>query len=273
MNFDSLKSLRVSSPAEGVTEVQIASGKGNTMTASFWQEMAEVFNALAADKSVRGIVLTAAGPHFSYGLDLMGMGAGFMTALNGRLSGREQIVEKGRELQEVFNIVARCPKTVIAAVQGYCIGGGVELIAACDMRVASADARFSLREVRMGMVCDLGGIQRLPYVIGEGNLRELALLGEDFDAQRALAIGLVNSVQADAAAAREAALAMAVRAAANPPRVIAGIKQTLNARTEAAVAVSLNQALQLNSSLMQSDDFKEAMMAFVEKRAARFTGN
>ncbi len=273
MSLENLGSLRLGSPAEYVREVTIASGKGNTMTAVFWQEFAEVFAALGADKSVRAIVVTADGPHFSYGLDLMGLGATFMSALNGKLSGRELIREKGVELQAVFDAITRCPKAVIAAVQGYCIGGGVELIAACDMRVCAADSKFSLREVRMGMVPDLGGIQRLPYVIGEGNLREMAMLGGDFDAHRALAVGLVNSVHANPVEARAAAIELAIRAAANPPLVVAAIKQTMNARIDAAIAASLNQALQLNSSLMQSDDFKEAMMAFAGKRAAKFTGN
>lgn len=266
--------LSIRQPVENVAELVISSGKGNPMTAAFWQELPQAISQLAADASVRAVLLTAEGPHFSYGLDLMGMGQVFMgAALGGKLAGRQQIVEKGALLQDAFNAVARCPKPVIAAVQGWCIGGGVELLAACDLRVCSAEAKFSLREVKLGMVCDLGGIQRLPYVIGEGALREMALTGCDVLADRALSLGLVNSVHATPAAAREAGLALASQIAANPPSVVAGVKQVMNARTEAAIAASLKEALALNSSLMQSDDFKEGMMAFGQKRLAKFTGN
>lgn len=266
--------LRISRPAEHVAELCIATGKGNPMTAAFWQELPLAMLELAADKAVRAVLLTAEGPHFSYGLDLMGMGQAFMgAALGGKLAGRQTIVEKGALLQEAFNAVARCPKPVVASVQGWCIGGGVELLAACDMRVCSQEAKFSLREVKLGMVCDLGGIQRLPYIIGEGALREMALTGCDVLAERALALGLVNSVHPTPEAAREAALALTTQIAANPPSVVAGVKQVMNARTEAAIAASLKEALSLNSSLMQSDDFKEGMMAFGQKRPAKFTGN
>lgn len=175
-------------------------------------------------------------------------------------------------MQLGFDLVANCPKPVIAAVNGWCIGAGVELIAACDIRVCSQDAKFSLREVKVGMVPDLGGIQRVPLLIGEGHMRQMALTGEDISADRAATIGLVNAVYTSAAEARAAARTIAAKIASNPPRVVAGVKEVLNARIAGVVADSLRHALALNTSLMQSDDFTEAVSAFMERREPAFKG-
>jgi enoyl-CoA hydratase len=151
--------------------------KGNPMGVAFWDELPKVFDGLDTDNSVRAITLSTEQAHFSFGLDLMGMGEQLMPAVHGGMAGRTEIERLGKLLQNAFGAVARCSKPTVAAVSGWCIGAGLELLAACDIRVCAADAKFSLREVRMGMVCDLGGIQRLPHVIGEGNARLLALTG------------------------------------------------------------------------------------------------
>ena len=116
-------------------------------------------------------------------------------------SGRTEVLR----LQDAITAVARCPKPVIAAVHGYCIGGGVDLIAACDIRLASADAIFSVREAKMAIVADLGSLQRLPAIISAGHLAELAFTGKDISAERAKEIGLVNDVAADAEGVHKAA--------------------------------------------------------------------
>jgi enoyl-CoA hydratase len=161
---------------------------------------------------------------------------------------------------------------VVAAIDGWCIGAGIELACACDLRIASAGARFALREVKVGIVPDLGGIQRLPHIVGEGWARQLALTGDDLDADTALRIGLVTRVAADAGALQSAALELAGRIAANPPLVVAGIKQVMNGRLAAGVADGNREAATLNGMLMQSEDFAEAMRAFMEKRAPSFHG-
>jgi enoyl-CoA hydratase len=246
--------------------------KGNPMGMEFWEAFPAAIAELAQDAEVRAIVVASEQSHFTYGLDLVGLGPELMPAVMGGMSGRKTIEQLGHKLQRAFDTIVQCPKPVIAAVTGWCIGAGVELIAACDVRVCSVSAKFSLREVRMGMVPDVGGIQRLPHIVGEGNARLLALTGMDIDAQRALAMGLVASVEEHDAGAVAAAQTIASTIAANPPRVVEGIKQVMNERIGASVAVGLQDALARNTVLMQSADFQEAIGAFIAKRAPVFQG-
>jgi enoyl-CoA hydratase len=246
--------------------------KGNPMGVAFWDELPKVFDGLDTDNSVRAITLSTEQAHFSFGLDLMGMGEQLMPAVHGGMAGRTEIERLGKLLQNAFGAVARCSKPTVAAVSGWCIGAGLELLAACDIRVCAADAKFSLREVRMGMVCDLGGIQRLPHVIGEGNARLLALTGMDVDAARAQTMGLISEVHPDSATAKHAARTIAAAIAANPPKVVSAIKNVMNARIEPDIEAGLRHALLSNTSLMQSADFQEAIAAFLEKRAPSFKG-
>ena len=186
-------------------------------------------------------------------------------------AGRARIIEQAARMVAGFDSLAHGRLPVIAAVDGWCIGSGVEMIAACDIRVATRAARFALREVKVGIVSDLGGISRLPHLVGEGWSRELALTGDDIDAATAQRIGLVSHVLDDADATLEHARALAGRIAANPPLVVAGIKQVMNARL-GDVMHGNREAATLNGMLMQSEDFAEAMRAFMEKREPRFCG-
>ena len=273
MSYPAYRCFDLVGRSDAILEVLLKSErKGNPFGQAFWEEMPVLFEAITADESVRAVILATDGPHFSYGLDLIGLSSQLMPAVSGGFAGRRAIQELGKRMQLGFDLVANCPKPVIAAVNGWCIGAGVELIAACDIRVCSQDAKFSLREVKLGMVPDLGGIQRVPLLIGEGHMRQMALTGEDVSADRAAAMGLVNSVHGTAQEAREAARSIAAKIASNPPRVVAGVKEVLNARSSALVADSLRHALMLNTSLMQSDDFKEAVTAFMERREPVFKG-
>lgn len=157
-------------------------------------------------------------------------------------------------------------------MSGWCIGGGVDLITACDVRLASKDARFSVREVKLAMVADVGTLARLPAIVGQGVARELALTGDDFDAARAQRIGLVNEVYESQAALLDAARAMAARIAKNSPLVTRGIKEVMNAQSELAAAQSLATVALWNSAFLPSKDLLEAMGAFLEKREPTFTG-
>jgi enoyl-CoA hydratase len=160
---------------------------------------------------------------------------------------------------------------VIAAVTGWCIGGGVDLIAACDVRIATRDARFSVREVKVAMVADLGSLQRLPRIIGEGHTRELALTGKNIDADRALRIGLVNDVYEDEPRLLEAARAMAKEIAENPSVVVQGVKQVMNASAGKTVEEGLKYVALWNAAFLQSQDLGEALAAFAERRPPKFT--
>jgi enoyl-CoA hydratase len=176
-------------------------------------------------------------------------------------------------MQASISSVADCPKPVVAAVHGYCIGGGVDLITACDIRVASADAVFSVRETKMAIVADLGSLQRLPAIIGAGHLAELAYTGKDIAVERAKEIGLVNHVLPDAEAAVEAAQSLAAEIASNSPLVVQGTKTVIQTRDRRTIQDGLDYVAVWNSGFLQSDDLIEAVSAFMEKRPPKFTGN
>ena len=176
-------------------------------------------------------------------------------------------------MQASISSVAECPKPVVAAVHGYCIGGGVDLITACDIRVASADAVFSVRETKMAIVADLGSLQRLPAIIGAGHLAELAYTGKDVSAEHAREIGLVNHVLPDAASAVEAAQSLAAEIASNSPLVVQGTKTVIQTRDRRSIQDGLDYVAIWNSGFLQSDDLVEAVSAFMEKRPPKFTGN
>ncbi len=252
--------------------------KRNAMGPDFWEDLPVAMAALGADSDVRAVVLAAKGPHFSVGLDLTAMpdvagpggGEGARLSVAGRADhARREIVR----LQASITSVAECPVPVIAAVQGWCIGGGVDLIAACDIRLASTEAQFSVREAKIAIVADLGSLQRLPAIIGKGHVAELAYTGKDITAERAAAIGLVNHVSSDPDAVVADARAMAAEIAANSPLAVRGTKAVLAAGEGRTVAEGLDYVATWNAAFLTSDDLVEAMAAFMEKRPGKFTGN
>ena len=261
---------------DGVAEVTLLGpGKGNALGPDFWAELPGLFARLDADESVRAVLITGSGDNFSYGLDLTAYATlwGSLLAEEGGLARpRTRLHEQIRGLQVALDAVAECRKPVVAAISGWCIGGGVDLIAACDVRYASADAKFSVREVRVAMVADLGSLQRLPGIISDGHLRELALSGKDIDAARAASIGLVNDVLETPAEALAAAREFAVQVAGNPPLVVQGIKQVLDVERSGRVAAGLKLVAAWNSAFLPSADLAEAMAAFAERREPGFTG-
>jgi enoyl-CoA hydratase len=251
------------------------------MGPELWADLPRAMQAVGEDASVRAVVVAARGPHFSVGLDLKAMGGALSGGGGGGGEGAPAPsmatrARRGRSevlrLQASVSAVAQCPKPVIAAVHGYCIGGGVDLIAACDIRLAAADAVFSVREAKVAIVADLGSLQRLPAIIGAGHLAELAYTGKDIDAARAKEIGLVNDVAADAGAVQAAAVALAGEIAANSPIAVQGTKAMLAANDGRTVAEGLDYVATWNAGMLASDDLVEAMMAFMERRQPKFTG-
>ncbi|MDY6998137.1 MAG: crotonase/enoyl-CoA hydratase family protein, partial [Actinomycetota bacterium] len=220
----------------------IGPGKGNAMGPAFWAELPGVFADLDADPDVRAIVLTGSGKHFSYGLDLAAMGGTLSSVMGGdgaTAKPRADFHKHLKSMQQAITAVADCRTPTIASVHGWCIGGGVDLISAVDVRYASADAKFSVREVKLAIVADVGSLARLPLILNDGHLKELALTGKDIDAARAEKIGLVNDVYDDAEACLAAARATAAEIAANPPLTVQGIKDVLDEQRTAAVSASL----------------------------------
>lgn len=260
---------------EGVAEVVLtASGKGQRMGPDYWEQLPRLFERLAADEAVRAVLLRSGGQHFSYGLDLVAMAGELadLAAPDARAVVRTRFLSVVKKMQATHNAVAACKKPVVAAVHGYCLGGGVDLITACDIRLASADAVFSVREVKVAIVPDVGTLARLPAIVGQGAARELALTGDDIEASRALQLGLVSQVFPSAEALLEGARAMARRIAANPPLTVQGIKQVLNFTSEREAALSLDAVALWNAAYFPSEDLQEAMAAFMEKREPRFQG-
>lgn len=261
--------------ASQVAEVALAvRGKGHTMGPAYWDELPKVFAALDADPEVRAVLLYTPAEHFTYGLDLAGMSGelGELTAPDASAALRTKFLALVRRFQHTHDAVAACRKPVIAAVSGWCIGGGVDLITACDVRLASADAKFSVREVKMAIVPDVGTLARLPAIVGQGVARELSFTGDDVTAERALKINLVNEVYADRDALLTHARAMAARIAKNSPLTVQGIKQVMNFTSEREAKLSLDAVALWNAAFFPSHDVQEAIGAFMEKREPKFTG-
>ena len=185
---------------------------------------------------------------------------------------RLELFETVGAWQGAFDAIERCRVPVIAACHGWCIGGGVNMIAACDIRVASAEARFSLREVKLAIVPDLGALSRLPRIIGEGMTRRLALTGEDIDADWALRCGLVDEVAQTPEACFEAARSIAQEIARNSPLAVRGTKRVLNEGLSSSARRGMNYVAAWNAAFLPSQDLKEAIEAFLEKRAPKFEG-
>lgn len=268
------RALRVERRGAVAEVVLLGPGKGNSFGPDFWREVPGVFASLDGDAAVRAIIVRGQGAHFSYGLDLPAMLAGSELRLAGEnlAAERTDLFDTVLRMQEACSAVAACRKPVIAAVAGWCIGAGLDLIAACDVRLCSAEARFSLREVRMAIVADMGSLQRLPPIIGQGHTRELALTGKDIDAARALRIGLVSDVYETPDALLEAAWALAEQIASNPPLVTQGVKRVLNECQGKTVEEGLRYVALWNAAFLQSRDLQEAFAAFVERRAPQFEG-
>lgn len=252
--------------------------KRNAMSPEMWSALPSAMAELAAHPDVRAVVIAGRGKSFCVGIDLAAFGAG--GAIGGEA--REEIsgatanlrqLEVTRAFQAAISSVADCPLPVIAAIHSHCIGGGIDLVTACDVRLAARDAIFSVRETKIGIVADVGTLQRLPGIVTAGHVAELAYTGKDIDAERAEHIGLVNDLYDDADAVYAAAFDMASEIAANSPLAVRGTKFILQQGQE----LTTEQSLLLNGlwtmvTSLQSNDLKEAMKAFMQKRPAEFTG-
>ena len=247
----------------------------NAMGPALWADLPRMMEEVADDDDVRAVVIAAKGPAFTVGLDLKTMGSAVAGEGGGGTSeaARRKAALRGiKRLQGSINAIAGCPKPVIAAVHGYCIGGGIDLICACDIRLASADATFSVRETKIAIVADLGTLQRLPGIVAKGHVAELAYTGKDISADRAAEIGLVNQVLPDGEACLKAAHEMAGEIVANSPLAVQGTKAVLRASEGRTVEEGLDYVGVWNAAFLASNDLTEALTAFLEKRPPTFTG-
>lgn len=267
------ESMRVER-ADGVAEVVlIGPGKGNAMGPAFFEELPSLFTALDRDPAVRAVIVRGDNGVFTYGLDLKAMAGLLMPHIGpGNLAAeRSKLLDLIGDMQRGFDAVEKCRKPVIAAIAGACIGGGVDLVSACDVRLAARDAKLSVREVKVAIVADLGSLQRLPRIIGHGHTRELAFTGRDIDAERALRINLVNDVYDDEAKLLEAARKMAREIADNPSVVVQGIKQVLGFGESQRIADAERFVAVWNAAFLASNDLGEALQAFMERRPPKFS--
>jgi enoyl-CoA hydratase len=188
------------------------------------------------------------------------------------IAGRRETRAQVKRMQQTMTAVAACPKPVIVAVHGYCIGAGVDLITACDIRLAATGALFSVRETRLGMVADVGTLQRLPRILNPGRVAELAFTGRDFTADEAHEMGLINRVYGDRDELLAGAAELADQIAANSPLAVQGSKAVLAATENLSVAEALEYAAMWSAAFLHSNDLQEAVRAFLEKRPPEFDG-
>jgi enoyl-CoA hydratase len=248
----------------------------NTMIPEFWSELPQLVAELDDDPSVRVVVLSSTGKHFSAGMDLSVFTGG------STLLGSGGVTEAGRvrsnlwlavqHLQDSFTALERCRKPVLAAVHGGVIGGAVDMICAADMRYASADAFFCVKEIEIGMTADVGTLQRLPKLIPEGVAREWAYTGDRIPAERALQVGFVNQVFDDHDALLDGVMAIAARIARHSPLAIWGTKEMVNYTRDHTVADSLRYMAGWQSGMFMGGDMMEEFSAKSEGRDPDFEG-
>lgn len=236
----------------------------NTLQPVLWREMTAVLETLQRDASARVLVISSTGKHFTAGmaLDVFGNEADAGIALDdNNAGGRANITLQLDDMQQMFTLIEQLRMPVIAAIQGGCIGGGVDLICACDIRLATTDAFFCIQEINIGMTADLGTLQRLPKLIPEGVVHEMAYTGRRLPAARALAVGLVNEVFDTQEAMVAAALQMAQDIAEKPPVAIWGSKQAIHYARDHSTQDALQQMGWLQSGIWQTGNLVEAFTA------------
>lgn len=264
--------LAISHPAESVTHVELnRPEKRNAMNRAFWSEMVDCFNKIAGDPDCRVVVFSGAGKIFTAGIDLMDMASDILQPEGddtARISWNlRKIVTK---YQETFTVIEKCPKPVVVAVHGACVGGGVDLITACDIRLCTQDAWFQIKEVDIGLAADVGTLQRLPKVIGSRSLvNELALTARKMYADEAKSSGLVSRVFADKEAMMAAALEMAGEIAGRSPVAVQGTKINLVYSRDHSVAEGLNYMATWNMSMLQTQDVMKSAAAAMEKKSPK----
>ena len=242
----------------------------NTLCREFWSELPEIVREIDASASARAIVISSTGRHFTAGLDL--------AMLAGEIVDQKAEVGRARaglralvlHLQETISCLEQTRMPVLAAIQGGCIGGGVDLVTACDMRYCTEDSWFCIQEINIGLTADVGTLQRLPKIVPDGLARELAYTGRRMPATRAREIGLVNEVYADQETMIEAVMQTAREIAERSPLAIWGTKEMLNYTRDHSVAEGLNYIATWQSGMFQNQDIAEAFESKRERRSPAY---
>jgi enoyl-CoA hydratase len=249
--------------------------KRNNMIRAFWDELPAIVEDIDHNARARVIVISSTGPHFSSGLDTSmfsdsSIAPGPDAERVAQIQHGARFYEHVLHMQRSFNVLERCRLPVLAAVQGGCIGGGVDLITACDMRYATEDAFITVFEINIGMTADVGTFPRLVKLIPEGIVRELAYTGRRMPAREAQACGLVNRVFPDQATMLGEVMAIAREIASKAPLAVYGTKRMINYARDHSTADGLDYIGIWNASMLQKQEIQEAIKANAEKRPGEF---
>eukprot|EP01120_Amphizonella_sp_Union-15-10_P014168 TRINITY_DN6789_c0_g1_i1.p1 TRINITY_DN6789_c0_g1~~TRINITY_DN6789_c0_g1_i1.p1 ORF type:complete len:271 (-),score=55.29 TRINITY_DN6789_c0_g1_i1:31-843(-) len=247
--------------------------KLNTFDFLFFEEFHKAIKALETDPEVRVILIWSEGKYFTAGLDLKEASKNFTSEGEDKVQENLKFYYQVKNFQASISSLELCPKPIIVAVDGPCIGGGVDLITSADIRLASSTATFSVKETQIAIVADLGTLQRIQRVVPKGIARELVFTGSSIDATRALSCGLVNAVYPNKEILLKEARSLCAQIATNSPLVVQGSKVALNYAQEHGTNDSLDQVALWNVSFMRSPDLLEAFSAFLEKRKPVFKSN
>lgn len=245
--------------------------KANSLHMDAWEEMQQIFESLHENPEVRVIVLSGEGNHFCAGIDLetlMSLQKFNEISCEGRK--REALRKFIFKLQDSITAIEKCRKPVLAAIHGACVGGGVDITAACDMRYCVEKTHFSIKEIDLGLVADIGTLQRLPKILQPGIVAELAYTGRKVSGAEATKIGLTNQTFATVEEMKTEVYAIAKNIASKSPLCIRGTKEMLLYSRDHTVADSLNYMTAWNASMLLSDDLMEAFAAAMEKRVGNF---
>ena len=248
--------------------------KANSMIASFWNDLPAIIEEMSASGSVRAVVLSAEGRHFCSGMDLSVFQSNDALSEGSESKHRSRQGERFRstamKLQASFTALEQARMPVLCAIQGACVGGGIDMVSAADLRYASASAYFSIAEINIGMTADVGTLQRMPRLVPEGIVRELAYTGRRWSADEALAAGFVNRVFDDHEALLSGVHEIAAEIAGKSPMAIWGTKKSMQYSQEHSIADGLEYIANWNASMFDTDDMAEAFTAQMEQRDADF---
>ncbi len=245
--------------------------KKNALSADMWEDIPRAVEELERNREVRVLVVAARGDSFTVGIDLQ-MLADLQPEGVSAAADAKQVYHQIKRLQHTVSVFAQCRMPVIAAIHGHCLGAGVDLITACDIRLATAGAVIGVRETRMGLVADVGTTQRLPRLIAPGHTAELLYTGADITGDEATRIGLVNRSLPDLESLLAETDRLAGVIAANSPLVVEGIKSLLRNQENMSTTAALEQMAVWNAAFLGSNDFREALGAHLEGRPADFSG-
>ena len=248
--------------------------RANSMIPEFWDELPQIVNQLSEGGDARAIVLSAEGRHFCSGMDLSVFAGNNDVTVQDNTKHisrqRASFRTTALQLQRTFSCLEESRLPVLSAIQGACIGGGIDMVSATDLRYATKDAFFSIHEINIGMTADVGTLQRMPKLVPEGVVRELAYTGRNMSASEAKERGFVNEIYEDQDAMDDAVLEIAKEIASKSPMAIWGTKQTLNYGRDHSVADGLEYIATWNAAMFDPDDMAEAFMAQTENREADF---